>query len=516
MSDGSQKIRASHVNTGTAVDRTRIAPAGKGGKLFRTPKLHLEVDDRVAVTPYGGVALIQGVLRRTRAAEAIDRFVHVLARHHPYHESDHVIAQAVNLMVGGDCIEDMALIQHDQAMLRMLGTERSPDPTTAGDFLRRFDSEAHPGALDGLRYAVDRIQDQVWELARRDRRRLRRLLGSWGFIDLDSHITATYGTQRTGADFAHNGQWGYHPLLASLANTGELLDVVQRPGNAHSATGAGECLDRVLPQVRGRCGFENLLVRGDSAFDQAPVRAACERHGASYALVAKEIGDKPRHAAGVPEDAWDEFVPRSQRRRLAKQGAPVRTRGANELGRKVAQRRYRVKSKTGIEIAEVPFQPTGSESPARLIILRERMSDRTFDGQVFLFEYQFQFRYIVTNLPSVYSAEAVVELTYDRCDQENVIEQFKNGLAGWHTPVREFEGNAAHLLIARLAWNLGKAIALLGLPPEALRWEWKRFRRSVLLIAAAVIRRSRQTWVRISSSHLYARQYMLAHARLCT
>jgi hypothetical protein len=69
------------------------------------------------------------------------------------------------------------------------------------------------------------------------------------------------------------------------------------------------------------------------------------------------------------------------------------------------------------------------------------------------------------------------ELTYERCDQENVIEQLGSGLAAWRMPVAEFDGNSAWLEIARLAWNLGKWIAQLALPDEVVRWEWKRFAR---------------------------------------
>lgn len=179
-------------------------------------------------------------------------------------------------------------------------------------------------------------------------------------------------------------------------------------------------------------------------------------------------------------------------------------------------RRYKVKRKVGSEVAEVPFQPTGSTAPARLIIRRDRIENRRFDGQWLLFDDEYVFRYVVTNLPHAYSAADIVDLTNDRCDQENVIEQFKNGLAGWHATVREFDGNAARLQLARLTWNLGKAIAILGLPADAVRWEWKRLRRTTFLVPAIVIRRSRQTWIRISAHHLYSEQFATAHLRLCT
>ncbi|HSR96402.1 MAG TPA: hypothetical protein VLM79_04985 [Kofleriaceae bacterium] len=92
----------------------------------------------------------------------------------------------------------------------------------------------------------------------------------------------------------------------------------------------------------------------------------------------------------------------------------------------------------------------------------------------------------MTSLPSSVSTQDAVDLTYERCDQENVIAQLGSGLAAWRMPVAEFDGNSAWLEIeiARLAWNLGKWIALLALPAEVVRWEWKRFRQAFVYAAA--------------------------------
>ena len=90
----------------------------------------------------------------------------------------------------------------------------------------------------------------------------------------------------------------------------------------------------------------------------------------------------------------------------------------------------------------------------------------------------------------------MVDHTYQRCDQENLIEQMGSGLAAWRMPVAEFDGNSAWLEIARLAWNLGKWIAQLALPAEVTRWEWKRFRLHYVLVPAQLIKRARQMWVR--------------------
>ncbi len=83
-------------------------------------------------------------------------------------------------------------------------------------------------------------------------------------------------------------------------------------------------------------------------------------------------------------------------------------------------------------------------------------------------------------------------------------------------PVAEFDGNNAWLEIARLAWNIGKWIALLVLPDETTRWEWKRFRLAFVHVAAQVLRRSRQVTVRISASHRFHRLLATAYERLQT
>jgi hypothetical protein len=110
----------------------------------------------------------------------------------------------------------------------------------------------------------------------------------------------------------------------------------------------------------------------------------------------------------------------------------------------------------------------------------------------------------------------VIDATYQRCDQENVIEQMGSGVALWRMPVAEFDGNSAWLEIGRLAWNLGKWIAQLVLPCEVVRWEWKRYRRAFVHVAAEVVHRSRQRWLRFSPAHRFLPTLVAAHAQLQT
>jgi hypothetical protein len=478
--------------------------------VTRLPGLHLEVASRSTVTPYGGLALASAFLKRFRVAQQIDERVEVLKIHVPFHESDHVLAQALSLYVGGECLEDQAALQHDEGVRRMLGVCRLPDPTTAGDFLRRFEERRNPGALSGLRAANDAVQSGVWGKLAGKRKKKR----DWAMLDLDGHTKTLYGVQKEGADFDHKGRWSYNVLLASLAGSGECMAVRLRPGNVRSSEGAAELLDQTLPRVKGR--FAQVLVRADSDFDRRDVREACEAEGAFFAFVAREASNRLSWAEGIPESAWKPFRTRAHRDRQARHARPGfegRRKKRNRRRRRARARGYTDLKLARQWVAEIPWTPPGSEKTYRMILRRQRIEQS--EGQKYLFDF-YRYRYVVTNLPASWSAEEVIDATYQRCDQENVIEQMGSGVALWRMPVAEFDGNSAWLEIGRLAWNLGKWIAQLALPAEVVRWEWKRYRKAFVHVATEVIHRSRQCWLRLSPAHRFLPTLVAAHAQLQT
>lgn len=493
------------MNTGTAISRDDLPWPEVAGRVTRLPRTHVEVDERSEVTPYGGLAIAAAFLRRFKVAECIDRHVQVFLLHLPYHESDHVLAQALNLYVGGTCIEDIANLQHSEAVRRILGAPRIPDPTTAGDFLRRFHEKEHQ--LPGLRRAVDEVQVAVWRRLRRGRDKRGE---AWSIVDVDGHVKPLYGVQKEGADF-YKSTWCYQPLIVSLAGTGECLAIRNRPGSVRSSDGTAGVLDQVLPRVRERGG--RMLVRGDSDFDRSDVRAACDRAGAYFAFVGREFPDRPKLVETIPEAAWKPFRTRAHRERVERRKQPSYVSRRKKLNR----RRQRARARNFTEkqlvkqwVTEVA-QTDADGKPYRLVIRRQLIEHR--QGQRLLFD-EYRYRYIVTSLPASVSTQDAVDLTYERCDQENVIAQLGSGLAAWRMPVAEFDGNSAWLEIARLAWNLGKWIALLALPAEVVRWEWKRFRQAFVYAAAQVIRRSRQIVLRFSAAHRWYQLLVAAHQQL--
>ena len=482
----SSHVRASHVNSGTSIRREDLRSHGDDRREMRHPKLTVSVEPS-DVTAYGGLALAARLSASLKLPQAIDRDIELLRRHSPFHESDHVLTHVYNLFVGGDNIEDIADLQHSEAVRRLLGAERLPDPTTAGDFLRRF-AQADIDALDRV---TDEMHRRVWS------RRYGRKKQELGLLDIDSHVHHVYGTQKEGADFTYKGGFGYHPLILSLAATQECLRLINRPGNIASADGAAAQIDGVAPLLNSR--FERVIVRGDSAFARQDIYQACQRQGFHFAMVSPNQRNFEALADAIPERSWRVFEPHAES--AAGQRCANRRKRRKNLRR--AKARERGKRDIKLEkqwMAEIAYTPTRSETTYRLIIRRQRIEE---SSQGRLFEL-WRYRYAITNLPRTYSTAQVLRLTYGRCDQENIIEQLQSGVAAMRMPTGTLLANAALLACARIAHNLKSWLAMLALPEEVMRWEWKRFRKAFVFVAARVVRKARQTLVRIADSHRFA------------
>jgi hypothetical protein len=471
---------------------------------MRHPLLHLESDPRGEMTHYGGLVLAQQFVRRFGVAQRLDEALVLFKRHAPYHESDHVLALAYTLYADGRCLEDQAVLQGSEAIRRLVGACRIPDPTTAGDFLRRFRGYD----VERLSGVIDEVQEAVWsKLPGKVRRRRKK--HELALVDLDGHIKALYGAQKEGADFSYDRRWSYQPLVVSLGGSGECLKVVNQPGSARSSEAAAEAVQAVLPRVKRH--FRNAIVRGDTDFDRSDIFNAVINEGAYFAIGGREYSNRAALAGAIAEKNWKPFFPRVARQERSGPSRCVYTR--NWRRQKAAERGYRTLRTVKQWLSEIDYQPPGVDCLCRMIVRRILIEET--DGQGALFEH-FRYRLVLTNLPRSYTAEEVVDLTYQRCDQENVIEQLGQGIAGWRMPVAEFRGNCAWLEIARLAWNLGKWIAQLALPSEVVRWEWKRFRRHFVYIAAKVLTMGRRLVVRLAGSHRFLPDILTAHARLQT
>jgi hypothetical protein len=138
-----------------------------------------------------------------------------------------VLNLAYNALCDGTCLEDIELRRNDEVFLDALGARRIPDPTTAGDFCRRFQADdVHTllGIFNDIRKKAWAEQPEAFFAQAR--------------IDADGTLVDTTGACKQGMDIAYDGTWGYHPLVVSLANTGEVLSLVNRSGGSCSASQA--------------------------------------------------------------------------------------------------------------------------------------------------------------------------------------------------------------------------------------------------------------------------------------
>lgn len=443
-------------------------------------------------SPYGGLSLVSELVRVLKLPQHIRSSLNLLKKRRAYSESEHVLTHVFNLYLGGSCIEDISLLQSDEAVRRMLGTKQVPDPTTAGDFLRRFDRES----LDALSSVIDDAHERVWT------KRYGRKKRAEALLDIDSHIHPIYGNQKEAADFNYKGSYGYHPLVISLGGSGEVLRILNRPGNVSSADGAGALLDEVFPLLKRN--FKNIILRGDSAFAKQELFELCEEHEQSFAFVLSSYPNLVSLAEMLPQKEWKVFKQQKPKRNKR------RGRGKNVRKKQVCARKMRNLELKKQWFAEIPYTPAKGAQEYRLVIRRQKVEESE-QGELFTF---YRYRFTITNLPQSYSAQKVLKLVYQRCDQENVIEQLKNGVSAMKMPAASFAANSAFLCCARMAHNFKSWLAMLALPEEVMRWEWKRFRMSFVYLSAQVIRKARQTIVRLSDAHRFAQQLQSGIQRL--
>ena len=475
--------------------------------VIRNRQVRVQIQERGEITPYGGLSLAHDLAMRLGIDRDINHSMEVLRLHLPYFDSDHLLTHVYNQYVGGSCIEDIAHLQHSDAVKHLTGACRIPDPSTAGDFLHRFNRSN----LRAFQQVIDRAREKVWRQMPNSRKRV-------ATVDMDSTIKPVYGECKQGADFSYTGKWSYHPLLLTLAETHELLRTLNRSGNVASADGTAAALKEVLPMVKRH--FGKVYVRGDSAFYQKSIMAQCVRNHVGFALVMDSYANLIKMAENLPESAWKPFSAHSPLR-IARTAATKMTRRKRERvrARKARERGYKTLATTGQWAAEFNYtiRPGLEEfgvigNTFRVVVKRQLV--QTSQGQNLLYE-DYVYRFIITNIPrSEMDAGEVLCFAYGRCDQENIIEQAKNGIAALRMPTGELLANAAFLMAGQLAWCLRAWLSLLALPKETTRWEWKWFRQAFVYVAARITRGSRQAKVYLAGCHRFVEHLVIASQRL--
>jgi hypothetical protein len=434
------------------LDKARLGDCSK--PVLSASNIKYEIGERSRGLAYGGIGAFLQLARHIGLIEQIDARLHLLKIHLPYHDSDHVMNFAINALCNGDCLQDIELRRNDAVFLDALGARRIPDPTTAGDFCRRFDADS----INLLQDIFDDVRIGVWQQQPAS-------FFDLAILDADGSLSETAGNCKQGMDIAYDGTWGYHPLIVSLANTREVMRIVNRSGNRPSHEGAADALDRALASC-WRGGFKKVLLRGDTDFSQTQHLDRWDDHGRIHFIFGYDCkANLQEIVAKLPERAWDklERPPRYQ----AVTGP--RHRPDNVKDQIVRERGYETLRLQGEEVAEFNYRPSACNRDYRMVVVRKDILVTKGD-QVLFSEFRYRYFFYITN-DWVSEADEIVFSANDRCHQENLIQQLKNGLHALTAPVDNLQSNWAYMVMTTLAWNL-KAWAALVLP-ETGRWQEK-------------------------------------------
>jgi Transposase DDE domain group 1 len=202
-----------------------------------------------------------------------------------------VMSLVHGMLVGADSIDDMTLLRAGSTQM-ILG-HRVMAASTLGTFLRAF-SFGHVRQLDRV---LDVALARAWQAGAGP--------GDGPLvIDVDSFVGEVHGRQKQGASYGYTRQFGYHPILATRADTGEVLHIRNRDGRSNTLRGARRFVDELLARVR-RAGHDGtLVIRADSGFENHKLMAALDRQGVEFSIGVRQHKHVRALVDEIPETDW--------------------------------------------------------------------------------------------------------------------------------------------------------------------------------------------------------------------
>src|SRR5450755_3484829 len=451
-----------------------------------------ELSARTKATGHGGIGAIAKLIRNVGLAGELDSSLELLKLHKPYYESDHVLNIADNALCGGQRLQDIEARRCDRVFLDGLGVESLPDPTTAGDFCRRFDA----ASIIALQEAINRARLKAW------RCQPDAFFAQPAVIDADASIVATDAQTKAGMDISYNGTWGYSALLVSLANTKEPLFLGLLGANRPSHEGVIDYYDRAIALCR-QAGFTEVRLRGDTDFSLTTEFDRWDADGVRFVFGYDAKANLVKTAEDQPPDLYHELSAKAERQIQTR----PRTRPTNIKDGIVRQRGYKTIRPKNVEVVEFSYRPRACQQDYRVVAVRKSLSIQRGDNVLFD---EYRYFFYITNDWTL-TAEQVIDEAHRRCNQENLISNLKSGVRALHAPVNTLTATWAYMTMASLAWTL-KAWCALMLPisprwqaqheqqrSRLLSMEFRTFRAALIDIPCKIVTTGRYTHWRIQA-----------------
>jgi hypothetical protein len=413
----------------------------------------VEFDDERAVAD-AGIVLVATLAGRLGIEALVDRTVDLGARAGAANAGTKVMTLISAMALGADCIDDCDLLRAGRTG-QVLGHAVAA-PSTLGTFLRAF-TFGHVRQLDRV---LGESLTRAWQAGAGpgDARLV---------IDVDSFVGEVHGRAKQGAAFGYTRQRGYHPLLATRADTGEVLHVRLRTGSANTSRGMPRFTDELIARVERAGATGPKLLRADSGFWSKATFDRLERAGWHFSIGVRLQPAVRAAIEQIDEQAWttlDDYPPTS--------------------------------------VAQIAETTLGGR---RLVVRRVRTLDR--QGELLPSWELFPF---VTNrsdplevVEAEHRQHAVVELAIrDLKDQ---------ALA--HFPSGRFCANAAWTVIAALAHNLLRWTSVIGLPGQTVRAA-RTLRRRLLALPGRLTRSARRWTLHLPARWPWQHAFAEALARI--
>ncbi|MCA1853507.1 MAG: IS1380 family transposase [Beggiatoa sp.] len=416
------------------------------------------------MTSFSGLILLQALFARLRLKERLRRCFSHLTVSPIFGHATLVLCLVLHLMLGYRRLRDISYYSDDPLVMRTLGLRRLPDVATLSRGLARADAES-----------AQRLQALMREGVVT---RLVALGLSRVTLDFDGSVIGT-GKSAEGTAVGFNrkkkGQRSYYPLFCTVAQPGQVLDVLHRSGNVHDSHGAKDFILNCIAIVRAALPGVSIEVRMDSAFFSDEIVGSLDAAGVEYTV-------------SVPFERFTDLKARIEARRFWWRGA------------------------AGWHYFEAKWKPKAWKTPHRFLFIRTRAKQQHKDPiQLDLFvphEYGYEFKVILTN--KRLGARKTLVFHNGRGSQEGIFAELKSDNALGYVPTRTWVGNQIYLLSVLLAHNLGRELQMIAHPPSRATlekrpafWAFERldtFRRRILQRAGRLIRPQGQLTLSMSAN----------------